>query len=99
MNSQKKEFLKIADYSKQVGIKLFASIFDEEKIEWCEEAGVDLFKIASRTVEDLKLCEKIISKNKTVIASLGMYDYKKKSLPLKIKISFIFIVSQNTQQL
>ena len=46
----KDEFLKIADYSKQVGIKLFASIFDEEKIDWCEEAGIDLFKIASRSL-------------------------------------------------
>ena len=35
----KKEFLNISDYSKRIGIKLFASIFDEEKIDWCEEAG------------------------------------------------------------
>ena len=91
----KDEFLKIADYSKQVGIKLFASIFDEEKIDWCEEAGIDLFKIASRTVEDLKLCKKIISKNKMVIVSLGMYDYQKKPLPFKNgNIIYLYCVSK-----
>ena len=95
----KNEFLKIAEYSKQIGIKLFASIFDEEKIDWCEEAGIDLFKIASRTVEDKKLCNKIISKNKKVIISLGMYDYKKNPCRSKTKILFIFIVFQNTQQI
>ncbi len=91
----KNEFLKIAEYSKQVGIKLFASIFDEEKIDWCDEADLDLFKIASRTVEDEKLCKKIISKNKTVFMSLGMYDYKKKPFPFKNKnIIYLYCVSK-----
>ena len=55
----KKEFLNISDYSKRIGIKLFASIFDEEKIDWCEEAGVDTYKIASRTlIDDIRLWKK-----------------------------------------
>ena len=61
----KNEFFKVSDYSQKIGIKLFASIFDEEKIKWCEDAGVEIYKIASRTiVDDIKLCEKIINLKK-----------------------------------
>ena len=82
---KKNEFLNISKFAEKTGIDLFASVFDEERVDWCEEAGVKLYKIASRTVEDKGLCEKIISKNKPVIISLGMYDYKKKDLPYKSK--------------
>ena len=42
---------------------------DEERFNWCEEANIELYKIASRTVEDKKLCEKIINSKKKVIIS------------------------------
>ena len=60
---KKDEFLRVTDYAKN-NIKLFASIFDEERLKWCEEAGVEIYKIASRTVEDKNLCEKIINTKK-----------------------------------
>ncbi len=90
------EFLRISDYSKKIGIKLFASIFDEEKIDWCEEAEVDLYKIASRTVvDDIKLCEKILNLDKKVIISLGMYDFKKNALPFSSEnIIYLYCVSK-----
>ena len=40
---KKDEFLRVADYAKN-NIKLFASIFDEERLKWCEEAGVEIYK-------------------------------------------------------
>jgi sialic acid synthase SpsE len=97
----KKEFFKISDYSKKIGIKLFASLFDEEKIDWCEEAGVDIYKIASRTVvDDIKLCQKIINTKKKVIISLGMYDFKKKPLPFtNDNIIYLYCVSKYPTQL
>ncbi len=92
---KKNEFLNISKFAEKTGIDLFASVFDEERVDWCEEAGVKLYKIASRTVEDKGLCEKIISKNKPVIISLGMYDYKKKDLPYKSKnIIYLYCVSK-----
>ena len=45
---KKDEFLRVADYAKKNNIKLFASIFDEERLKWCEEAGVKIYKIASK---------------------------------------------------
>jgi len=97
----KKEFFQIANYSQKIGIKLFASIFDEEKINWCEDAGVDIYKIASRTInDDIKLCEKIIDLNKKVIISLGMYDFKNKPVPfLNDNIIYLYCVSKYPTQL
>ena len=40
----------IKDICDTHGIEFFASVFDEEKIEWCERLDVNLYKIASRTV-------------------------------------------------
>ncbi len=91
----KKEFHEMHSFAKSVGIELFASIFDEEKIDWCEEIGVNLYKIASRSVVDKKLCEKIISTNKKVIISLGMYDYKNLKIPYESKnIIYLYCVSK-----
>lgn len=97
----KNEFFKVSDYSQKIGIKLFASIFDEEKIKWCEDAGVEIYKIASRTiVDDIKLCEKIINLKKKVIISLGMYDFKKKPLPFtNDNIIYLYCVSKYPTQL
>ena len=56
-------------------IKFFASVFDEEKISWCEELDVECYKIASRTLtNDLDLCKKIISLKKPTFISLGFWE-------------------------
>lgn len=35
------------DYGQEVGIEVFFSVFDVEKVEWCEEVGVKRYKIAN----------------------------------------------------
>lgn len=91
----KNEFLHLSGYAKNIGIELFASIFDEERVDWCEEAGVSIYKIASRSVDDKSLCEKIIKLKKPVIISLGMYDFKNKKLPYENEnISYLYCVSK-----
>ncbi len=92
---KKDEFLRVNEYANKIGIDLFASVFDEERVKWCEEANVKLYKIASRTVDNKKLCDKILSTNKPVIISLGMYDYKNKKLPFDGKnIIYLYCVSK-----
>lgn len=83
-------------YCKEIDIKLTASLFDEEAIDWCEKLDFEVYKIASRTVkENPQLCEKIISTNKKIIISLGMYDYEKNGIPFKNKnISYLYCVSK-----
>lgn len=91
----KKEFVEIFNYSKNIGIDLFASVFDEERVDWCEEVGVNLYKIASRSVDDKNLCDKIINTKKKIIISLGMYDFKNKKLPYESKnLTYLYCVSK-----
>jgi sialic acid synthase SpsE len=91
---EKDEFQEMVMYAKNIGIELFASVFNEDRIEWCEDMGVSLYKIASVSISNKKLCQKIIATNKSVIASLGMYNFKKKGLPFKNKnISYLYCVS------
>ena len=65
LDINRKEFEEIKKFSDNLGIEIFASIFDDEKLKWCEELSIKLYKIASRTVEEnINLCEKIISTNR-----------------------------------
>ena len=34
------------DYGKEIGIEVFFSVFDTERIKWCEEIGVKRYKLA-----------------------------------------------------
>jgi sialic acid synthase SpsE len=56
------------------GVPFLASVFDEEKIDWCENLGVQAYKIASRTVvREPQLCETIVSLGKPTFISLGFW--------------------------
>ena len=90
-----KEFYEINEYCKGIGIELTASVFNEERIDWCEKIDMKMYKVASRSVDDSKLCEKIISTNKPVIISLGMYDWKKNNVPYSSKnVNYLYCVSE-----
>ena len=52
LDISKKELTHIKNYCENIGIELSASIFDEEKLSWCEELNFKTYKIASRTVVD-----------------------------------------------
>lgn len=102
-NNQDREYLEISKnelkdikkFSEDHGIELTASIFDEERLDWCEDLNFSLYKIASRTLnEDKKLCEKIISTNKETIISLGMYDISKGAPYLEKNIKYLYCVSK-----
>ena len=74
---------------------MFASVFDEERLNWCEELKIKIYKIASRTVSDINLCKKIIATGKPVIISLGMYDHNCNNAPFDGKnIKYLYCVSK-----
>jgi sialic acid synthase SpsE len=58
------------DYGKEVGIEVFFSVFDIERVRWCEEIGVKRYKIAARSVNDRKLLKAIGDTRKPIIVSL-----------------------------
>lgn len=66
----------ISEICKFYEIEFFASVFDSERLAWCNEIGVKYFKIASRTVvKEPELCEEIISQGKTTYISLGFWNH------------------------
>jgi sialic acid synthase SpsE len=74
----------LVEECQKVDIEFMASVFDIERVHWLEEAGVKRYKVASRSIHDIKLLEAIISTGKTIIVSLGMWN--RHCLP-KIKTS------------
>lgn len=69
---QVKTLKQICDF---YNVEFFASVFDEEKLEWCEELDVNLYKIASRTVvKESQLCQDIINRGKKTYVSLGFWN-------------------------
>lgn len=91
----KNELTDINEFCKSKDIELSASIFDLKRVDWCEELKFKTYKIASRSVEDKELCQKIISLNKKVIISLGMYDFKKLGKPYEgNNIDYLYCISK-----
>ena len=84
----------LKDICNYYDIEFFASVFDEEKLEWCEKLGVNLYKIASRTVvKEKELCHKIIATGKPTIISLGFWE--ENSLPFTEKnIKYLNCISK-----
>lgn len=70
----KNQWLFLAEKAKEIGIELLASVFDCERVEWCEEVDVKCYKIASRSIYDGELLDKVVETGKDMIISLGMVD-------------------------
>lgn len=65
------ELEEINDYSNKLSIELFCSVFDEERVEWCEKLDFKYIKIASRSFKNEALVKKALSTKKTVFLSNG----------------------------
>lgn len=80
---EREELTKAKEYADQVGIEFFASVFDMERLGWCEDLNFTRYKIASRTVQDEDLCKAIIKTGKPVLISLGNYPWQDKGFPFQ----------------
>ena len=72
-----------------------SSVFDPERMEWCQEIGVKRYKIASRSIYDKELINAIAKTGKDIIASLGMY--KGRGFPrinTSGKVDFLYCVAK-----
>ncbi|KPA10922.1 N-acetylneuraminate synthase [Candidatus Magnetomorum sp. HK-1] len=90
----KTELTDIKKYADSIGIELFASVFDTERIEWCESLGFKRYKIAGRSVKDKELSNAIISTGKPVYISLGMYDWTEGFPYENENITYFYCVSK-----
>jgi N-acetylneuraminate synthase/N,N'-diacetyllegionaminate synthase len=70
----KEQVLELAATCRLAEIEFMASVFDVERVAWCEEIGVRRYKIASRSVRNQPLLRAVALTGKDVIVSLGMWE-------------------------
>lgn len=66
------EYQEIDRYCREIGINWFASPWDEESADFLERFNVITYKVASASLTDRALLERIKSFNKPIILSTGM---------------------------
>ena len=72
-----------------------ASVFDVERMVWCEEIGMKRYKIASRSIRHRPLIEAVCATGKDVIASLGMWNGRDfPSIPTKARVDYLYCVAK-----
>lgn len=78
-----------------LGVIWSASILTPGRIAWCEELGMEVYKIASRTVtENRALCEEIIALGKPTYVSLGCWDSDEPPFPDATNVAYLHCVSR-----
>jgi sialic acid synthase SpsE len=60
-------------WSDDEGIEFMASVFDLERFEWMQSLGVGRHKIASRSVQNTELCDRILATGLETFVSLGFW--------------------------
>ena len=92
---KKEDVAELIKWCKEEDIEFMASIFDHERLGWCEELGVKRYKIASRTVtEDNDLCKAILNTGKETIVSLGMWKENIKPFGENPKIKYLYCIAK-----
>lgn len=79
-----KAFKELKDYSRKLNLEFLSTPFDEESVDFLDEIGCSIFKVASFDVVNHKLLEKIASTGKTVIMACGMSNLKEISVAFAI---------------
>jgi N,N'-diacetyllegionaminate synthase len=85
----------LANECAKVDIEFMASVFDIPRVDWLEEVGVKRYKVASRSVREHALIERLVATGKPLLVSLGMWGEKefpviKSSAP----VEFLYCISK-----
>jgi len=74
---------KLFELSKKEGLICFSSPFDKTSVDFLEDLGNPIYKIASFEITDIPLIDYIASKEKPIILSTGIADISDIELALK----------------
>lgn len=90
----------LAKYSADLDIEFLASVFDVSRIDWLEELNVKRYKIASRSIHDKPLINRLSRTGKNLLVSLGMWE--EESFPViqtTAQVDYLFCVSKYPTEL
>jgi len=85
---------------KKANIEFMSSVFNIELIDWLEELNVRRYKVASRSIDDGPLINRLLEINKPLIISLGYW--KEKNFPVfssKSEIKYLYCISKYPTEL
>ena len=78
-------------WCEQEEIEFMASVFDQERLRWCEHIGVRRHKIASRVIKMYPtLCEEILATGKETLVSLGAWEQTEKPFGPSPQIKYLY---------
>lgn len=70
------------EYCDRLNLDLFASFFDEDRLQWCLDLDFPILKVASMVLKVWpELAEKCVASGRRVVISLGMYDWEANGAP------------------
>jgi N-acetylneuraminate synthase len=90
------EYAEIDHYCKQKGIHWFVSPWDTEAVDFIEQFDPIAIKIASATITDLNLLEKVKKTNKPIILSSGMSTMEEVEDAIKLLGRDKLLLAQST---
>ncbi len=71
-----KAFKELKEYSQSHNLEFISTPFDEESVDFLEDIGCRIYKVASFDVVNLKLLKKIAATKKTIMMATGMSSLK-----------------------
>lgn len=81
-------------------IEFMASVFDVERIQWLEDLGAKRYKIASRSIRETELIQRLAKTTKPIIASLGMWEEDEfPKIESEAPVDFLYCVSKYPTEL
>ena len=81
------------DYGKGVGIEVFFSVFDLTRVLWCEQMGVERYKIANSERHNNKLIKAVCETKKPMFVSIGLHK-RLPDIPTKARVDFLYCVAR-----
>ena len=82
-------------WCQEADIEFMASVFDTDRVQWCQDIAIKRYKIASRSIYDRKLRRAIAATGKDIIVSLGMSRGKRfPRINTTGKVDFLYCVAK-----
>lgn len=90
----------LANECHKCGIEFMASVFDVDRVDWLESIDVKRYKVASRSVRDQRLIERLSDTGKPIIISLGMWGQPEfPTVEGASEVDYLYCVSKYPTQL